>query len=98
MDIVCNSDELNILQKIAHAAKELNYPTYLIGGFVRDRILNRPCKDIDVVCIGDGIELAKASAQLLGAGKVNFFKNFGNFSVVRLFVIFNIHRFFFTKH
>ncbi|MFZ4753858.1 MAG: CCA tRNA nucleotidyltransferase [Chitinophagaceae bacterium] len=77
MDIVCNSDELNILQKIAHAAKELNYPTYLIGGFVRDRILNRPCKDIDVVCIGDGIELAKASAQLLGAGKVNFFKNFG---------------------
>ncbi|HAD32971.1 MAG TPA: tRNA nucleotidyltransferase [Chitinophagaceae bacterium] len=77
MDIVCNSDELNILQKIAHAATELNYPTYLIGGFVRDRILNRLCKDIDVVCIGDGIELAKASAQLLGAGKVNYFKNFG---------------------
>lgn len=51
---------------------------YLIGGFVRDKLLGRPTKDVDVVCDGDGIELAHAVAALLPhRPQVNFFKTFG---------------------
>ncbi|MEO6870111.1 MAG: hypothetical protein ABI168_10725, partial [Ginsengibacter sp.] len=42
---------------------ELKTESYVIGGFVRDKILNRPDKDIDIVCIGDGIELAQKAAE-----------------------------------
>jgi len=63
---------------ISQAANELGYPTYLIGGLVRDLVLNRPVKDIDIVCVGSGIELAhKAAALFHPQPKVNFFKNFG---------------------
>jgi putative nucleotidyltransferase with HDIG domain len=52
--------------------------SYLIGGFVRDKILGRPTKDVDVVCDGDGIALAHAVAALLPhKPQVNFFKTFG---------------------
>ena len=71
-------EEEKILYKIAEAAESLGFPTYAVGGFVRDRILNRPCKDIDIVCVGSGIELAKASAKLFEKkSKVSVFKNFG---------------------
>lgn len=63
---------------IAEAAMELNINAYAIGGFVRDIILERPSKDIDVVAIGSGIELAKAVAKKIGNNtKVTVFKNFG---------------------
>lgn len=53
-------------------------PCYLIGGFVRDKILNRPTKDADFVCVGDGTLLAReASEQFMPTPKVNYFKNFG---------------------
>ena len=44
---------------------------------MRDLLLGRPCKDIDIVVEGSGIELAKATARTLRAGKVSVFKNFG---------------------
>src|SRR5687767_2119927 len=51
---------------------------YVVGGFVRDLLLERPCKDIDVVCIGNGVELARAVAKALGKDvQVIVFKNFG---------------------
>ncbi len=66
------------LRKIAGAAKELNVPAYLIGGFVRDKIIDRPTKDADVVCVGDGIALADAvAAKFSPRPAVHFFKNFG---------------------
>ena len=67
-----------IFDLIAKTAQSLNIETYVIGGFVRDIILKRPCKDIDIVAIGSGIELAKKVAKSIGNNtKVTVFKNFG---------------------
>lgn len=78
MDIQCTDIELAMLQKVAKAAQKLGVETYLIGGFVRDKLLNRPTKDADIVCVGDGIELATETAKLFHpVPTVNYFKNFG---------------------
>jgi poly(A) polymerase len=78
MDIKCTEKELFILKKIAHAAEELGVETYLIGGFVRDKIIGRKTKDADIVCVGDGIALAKAvSKRFNPEPKFSYFKNFG---------------------
>ena len=57
--------ERKIFNLISEAAHEINAPTYIVGGYVRDRLLGRPTKDLDVVCVGSGIELARAFAQKL---------------------------------
>ena len=78
MEINCTDKELFIINKIASAAEALGVETYLIGGFVRDKILGRETKDADIVCAGDGIELATMVAKLFTpAPQVNYFKNFG---------------------
>jgi len=68
-----------IFEYIAKAANELQVETYVIGGFVRDFILQRgKAKDVDVVCVGNGIELAKKVASLLpNKPKVQVFKTYG---------------------
>jgi len=56
----------------------MNVPAYVVGGWVRDMILNRPCKDIDIVAIGSGIALAERVAKQLGNKyNVAVYKNFG---------------------
>jgi len=78
MDITCTERELNVFNKIAMAAAELGVPCYLIGGFVRDKLIGRNTKDADIVCVGDGIELAhKVAAGFHPKPAVSFFKNFG---------------------
>lgn len=78
MDFVKLLNSNSIFQDIQLAAEELNVKAYVIGGFVRDYMLGRPSKDIDVVCIGSGIALAERVAQKAGKeGKVTVFKNFG---------------------
>ncbi len=78
MYINCTDKELFILEKIALAAEKLHVPCYLIGGFVRDKILGRNTKDMDIVCVGDGITLAHEVAALFNPSpEVAFFKNFG---------------------
>lgn len=78
MDIACTNEELTLLEQVAAAAGDLNLACYLVGGFVRDKLLNRPCKDIDVVCTGDGIALAHAVAnRFKPKPTVHFFKTFG---------------------
>lgn len=78
MKVSFTSDELFIFKKISDAADELGIEAFVIGGFVRDKILNRPDKDIDIVCLGDGIELAQKTAEKFKSKpQVNFFKNFG---------------------
>ncbi|MFC2149016.1 CCA tRNA nucleotidyltransferase [Bacteroidota bacterium] len=68
-----------IFQIIAASAKELSINSYVIGGYVRDLLLERgKSKDIDVVAVGSGIKLAKIVASKLdGKPKVSVFKNFG---------------------
>jgi len=78
MDINCTEKELFVFRKIAHAAKELHMPVYLIGGFVRDKLIGRKTKDADIVCIGDGILLAYKVAERFNPKPiVSYFKNFG---------------------
>jgi poly(A) polymerase len=78
MDIACTKEELGIFEKIGAAASGLGMDCYVVGGFVRDKLLKRADKDIDIVCTGDGIELAHAVARSFPEKpKVNFFKNFG---------------------
>lgn len=78
MDIKCNDKELFVFKKIAHAAEELGVPTYVIGGFVRDKLLGRPTKDADIVCVGDGIQLAhKVAERFQPKPSVSFFKTYG---------------------
>ncbi|MGO4818027.1 CCA tRNA nucleotidyltransferase [Flavobacterium sp. W22_SRS_FP1] len=68
-----------IFQVISQASQELNIKSYVIGGFVRDLILKRDFKkDIDIVAVGSGIELAlKVSTLLPKKPKVQVFKTYG---------------------
>ena len=78
MDINCTDREIFLLKKIAAAANELGIDAYLIGGFVRDKIIGRPTKDADIVCLGDGIELAHKVAERFNPKPiVAYFKTFG---------------------
>jgi poly(A) polymerase len=61
---------------ITNTAAEQNVHAYVIGGFVRDLLLNRPSKDIDIVVIGNGISFAENVAKTLKV-KLAVFKNFG---------------------
>lgn len=67
-----------IFKTVAQIAKEQQLETYVVGGYVRDLLLKRESKDIDFVCVGSGIELAKAVHKKLGKNlPFSVFKNFG---------------------
>lgn len=68
----------NIFKQIATCADELGVDAYVIGGFVRDTLMKRPTKDIDIVTIGKGIDLAESLYKKLGnESHLSVFKNFG---------------------
>ncbi|MDP3641626.1 MAG: HD domain-containing protein [Bacteroidota bacterium] len=68
----------HIFSVISSLADHLNQETYVIGGYVRDLILNRPSPDIDIVTIGSGIQLAEMVAKKLGPNiQVSVFKTYG---------------------
>lgn len=66
-----------VFKVASQLAGEMNLPCFVIGGFVRDLIMERPSKDIDIVVLGSGIDLAHACAEKLRVKKVSFFKNYG---------------------
>ena len=71
-----------IFQLMSGVADDLGLECYLIGGYVRDLLLQRPSKDIDVVVVGSGIDMAKAVAQKLGKNThVSIFKTYGTAQV-----------------
>ena len=78
MQVQLEQQEKVIIGKVAEAAKHLSLPAFVVGGFVRDKLLGRPCKDIDIVCLGDAIALANKASELFHPQpKVSWFKNFG---------------------
>lgn len=66
-----------VFETVAAIAAEQGAEAYVIGGYVRDLLLCRPSKDIDVVVRGSGIGLAEEAARRLGNLRVSVFKNFG---------------------
>lgn len=71
-----------IFHRIGDTADELGVECYVVGGYVRDLFLERPSKDIDVVVVGSGIEVAKALAKKLGrSAHLSVFRNFGTAQV-----------------
>ncbi|MDA9596943.1 CCA tRNA nucleotidyltransferase [Flavobacteriaceae bacterium] len=71
--------EQEVFQTLSRCADKLSLETYVVGGFVRDHLLGRgKAKDIDIVAVGSGIELAKATQkELPGAQAVQIFKSYG---------------------
>ena len=70
-----------IYRIVGNAADQLDIKAYAVGGVVRDYFLQRHCTDIDIVCVGNGIELAKATAKSINPHiEVSVFKNFGTAS------------------
>jgi len=74
-------NQIKAIGAVSQAADHLHVQAFVVGGFVRDLILNRPSKDIDFVCVGSGIELAQATAIKLGERQVTVFKNFGTANI-----------------
>ena len=71
-----------IFRLIGEVADAMNRPCFVIGGYVRDIFLHRPSKDIDIVTLGSGIELAEALAARLGKrAHLSTFRNFGTAQV-----------------
>lgn len=67
---------------LSQTADSLGLECYVVGGYVRDLFLGRPNKDIDVVVVGSGLDMAKAFGKALGRGAhVSLFKNFGTAQV-----------------
>ena len=59
--------QYKVFTLLSETADELGLEAYIIGGYVRDILLQRPSKDIDVVVVGSGIEMAKASMRFCQA-------------------------------
>ncbi len=67
-----------IFPLISEIVAENNLQCYVIGGYVRDLLLKRQSKDIDIVVVGSGIDLAKMLARRIGRkGRINVYGNFG---------------------
>lgn len=72
-----------IFKLVSDRAKDLGFPVYVVGGFVRDQLMGRSSKDIDFVCVGSGISLAEAVAEALpGSPEVHIYRNFGTALIV----------------
>jgi poly(A) polymerase len=70
--------ERKIFDLVAQSARQIGVPAYVVGGYVRDRLLGRATKDIDIVCVGDGIRLAETLAsKLTPSPKVVVYRRFG---------------------
>ena len=72
-DYIYQKIDKPLFHLIGETADELGLETYVVGGFVRDLFLSRPSKDIDVVSVGRGIELAEAVAKRLKGSHLSVF-------------------------
>ena len=82
MNFLKDLDKNPVFSLVGEAGQKLGYDVYVVGGFVRDLILKRHSKDIDFVCIGSGIKLARQVADSIkGKKSVSYYKNFGTASI-----------------
>lgn len=71
-------EEERIIALIGDCARELKVEAYLVGGYVRDQVLQRPCKDIDVTVVGSGIDFANhVAGSIMPHPSLAVYKNFG---------------------
>jgi len=78
MEISCTDSEMLLFERIAETGARMQVEVYVIGGFVRDKIIGRPTSDADIVCVGNAIDLANGvAAYYTPRPAVSFFKNFG---------------------
>ena len=71
-----------IFETISIVGNEIGQNAFVIGGYVRDQLLNRETKDIDIVAIGSGIDFAKKTAKKLKSSTVKVFKSFGTAMII----------------
>jgi len=73
------ANQLNhpVFKVVSKYATENGIPAFVIGGYVRDLLLNRPSKDIDIVIVGDGPSFASEIAKIMRVKKVSIFKTYG---------------------
>lgn len=72
----------NVFRRLSEVADSLGVPCYVVGGYVRDIILGRRSKDIDILVVGSGIDVASQYAAMLGKGaSLAVFRNFGTAQV-----------------
>jgi poly(A) polymerase len=68
----------SIFKMVSEVGRETRSKVFVIGGYVRDLVLNRPSKDVDFVVLGSGIAFARKVADKMGSGvQAKYFKNFG---------------------
>jgi len=72
-----NTTEEELLAAVKSSADDMKADAFIVGGYVRDRILNRPTKDVDIVVVGDGIQLAQGVASALDLRPPVIFKRYG---------------------
>ena len=79
MHLQLTSEEKQLFRSIAEQASLMQQEVYAVGGFIRDRLLGLPSKDIDFVTVGDGPALAEKVCKALGKGAsgLSIYKNFG---------------------
>ncbi len=81
-DFASEISETPSLKLVSDVAQEIGLESYVVGGYVRDLLLERPSKDIDFVCVGNGITLAEAVAKKLGKkASLAVYKNFGTAAI-----------------
>ncbi|MDR3627700.1 MAG: CCA tRNA nucleotidyltransferase [Ignavibacteriaceae bacterium] len=77
IDFKSKLNELPFIATATKTAKELNCEVYIVGGYVRDMVLNRKKNEIDFLVIGDGLEFATKYSNALGVSRIDIFKTFG---------------------
>jgi poly(A) polymerase len=77
MNLSPQLEEYDFLKVISNLSEECGEDVYLIGGFVRDIILNRTRNEMDFLVVGDGPEFARKLAKILNIKEVTIYKNFG---------------------
>ena len=76
--IQLTATQRELFEGVGACADALELPCYVVGGWVRDRLLQRPeSMDVDFVVVGDALEVAQQASRRLGGSKVAIYRNFG---------------------